>query len=158
MPRNPTQASRGEEGIALLVAVLLLLVLSAVAVASIDHSGSEAELSGRMRRTMATFQAADGGIEFAESRLARTPPRLDPFNVTYANGSTVRSGTRTDGAAQQIISAGVGPPPEGFSINLGSSGYAASLYRTAVTGSDIGTGTVELEAKYSRFEAGIGGY
>ncbi len=142
---------------ALLVTVMVLLMVSAIGVAAISHSGAEFEFSGRSRAAKTTFYAADGGIELAQSRLAQTPPRLDAFNVTYTDGSTVRSGARTDATAQPLIQAGSGPPPEGFGIGVGS-GFGSSLYRTRVTAFHPVSGSVELEAKYTRFEAAVGAY
>lgn len=154
---------RDERGIALFAAVLILLLISGIGLSMIDHSGQEAEVSGRSRLTAATFHAADGGIQIEANRLMQTPPRTDAFDITLTDGNAmtpdirVRSGRRTDTSAQPIAMAGTGPPPEGYAINIGAS-YGVSMYQGEVTAIEPGSGTVELEAKFSKLEAGIGAY
>jgi hypothetical protein len=158
MARSTATVDRkGESGIALLVAVLILLLVSAIGIAAIEHSGRELGGAGRARTTIATFHAADGGVEIATNQLARTPLSTTPFSFSVNSDYTVRSGTRSDGTPQEIIPAGTGQPPEGYAITVGGAGYASSLYRTAVTSTGVGA-AVELEVKLSRFEAGVGGY
>jgi Tfp pilus assembly protein PilX len=154
---------RDERGIALFAAVMILLLISAIGLSMIDHSGEEAEVSGRSRLTATTFHAADGGVQILANRVTQNPPRTDPFDITLTDGNAmtpdvrVRSGTRTDTSAQPVAMVGTGPPPEGFAINIGSS-YGVTLYRGNVTAIEPGSGTVELEGKFSKLEAGIGGY
>ncbi len=150
-------ARKGESGIALLIAVLITLLVSALGIAAINHSGAEMSSTGRMRTSIATFHAADGGLGIVERQLSLTPLVVAPFNVTFNDGYAVRSGAKSDATPQEIDSAGAGKPPDGYSINVGS-GYVSSLFRTEVTATGPGGSSIELEVKLSRFESGSGGY
>ncbi len=150
-------ARKGESGIALLIAVLITLLVSALGIAAINHSGAEMSSTGRTRTGIATFHAADGGLGIVERQLSETPLVVAPFNVTFNGGYAVRSGAKSDATPQEIDSAGAGKPPDGYSINVGS-GYVSSLFRTEVTATGPGGSSIELEVKLSRFESGSGGY
>ncbi len=150
---------RDEAGMALLIAVLMLLMISAIGVAAIDHSGDESESAGHERRTATTFYAADAGIQYGRTRVFTNPPNLDEFEVSLSDGTTFRSGTRSDGAATALESPDIGAPPEGFSINVGGAGGFVSQNLTMnVTGEGGGNSTVELETRLAQTVSGYGRY
>ena len=158
MAQGTTRVARkGESGIALLIAVLITLLVSALGIAAINHSGAELSSTGRTRVSIGTFQAADGGLGIVERQLSSTPLVIAPFNVTLDGGYTVRSGAKSDATPQEIDSVGPGKPPDGYSINVGS-GYSSSLFHTEVTAAGPGGSSIELEGKFTRFESGSGGY
>ena len=147
---------RDEAGIALLVTVFVLLLIGAVAIAAIGHSGQEATASATSRVNKRTFHGADAGIQVALRRLAAEPPDQVPFDLDLGGGRIVQSRTRTDATPQPIPRLGLGPPPEGFSINVGS-GYVNEIFLTNVTATSPNATTVELEAKLGRLSANSGG-
>jgi Tfp pilus assembly protein PilX len=147
-----------ESGMALLIALLLLLVMSAIAVSAIEHSGEESSVAGRFRRTAVTFHAADAGAQVALNRLSQTPPQTAAFSLNTSDGTTYRTGSKTDSSAQPISTVGVGPPPDGYCIGVGASCYVRQIYRTPVTASSTDGSVAELEVQFSRMEAGAGGY
>jgi hypothetical protein len=147
----------GEQGIAMILTILLLLLISGIGIAAVEHSGSESIMSGSARRWTRTFFAADAGIQMALSQIAQTPPDLNQFNFQLENGATnVWSGT-PGGGLQPIESVGVGAPPDGYSINVGS-GYQSRLYKANATARGPAQATVELEAKFAKLDSGGGGY
>jgi hypothetical protein len=150
---------RDQAGMALLIAILMLLMISAIGVAAIDHSGDESEVAGHERRTTITFYAADAGIQYARTRVFTNPPNLDEFEVALTDGTTFRSGTRDDGAATELDAPDIGAPPDGFSINVGGAGGFVSENLTVnVTAAGGGNSTVELETRLSQTVAGYGRY
>ncbi len=147
-----------EQGIALILAVLLLLLVTALAVAAIHHVAGEVSVAGSARRAARMLHAADGGLQVAINQIAQPTPDLTPFTHALEGGDvTVRSGTRTDAVAQPIIAAGSGPPPDGYQINLGS-GFRSRLYTANVTSLYRSGASTELEGKFGRLEIGNGGY
>ena len=54
---------------ALLIAVILLLLMSALGLAALQHSGDESAGGGRSRRKDATLYAAEAGQVMAQSRM-----------------------------------------------------------------------------------------
>jgi hypothetical protein len=148
----------GEQGIAMILTILLLLLISGIGIAAVEHSGNESIMSGSARRWTRTFFAADAGIQMALSQIAQTPPDLNQFTFQLENGATnVRSGSLADASAQPIESVGVGAPPDGYSINVGS-GYQSRLYKANATAFGPASARVELEAKFAKLDSGGGGY
>ena len=150
------ESVRREDGIALLIAVLLLLLVSAIGIAAIEHSGGELSSGGRARSSTVAFYGADAGLNVAVNQIAQEPPDLTLFNLTLDDGTAVRSGTRADGAPVPLEKGGTGLPPEGYSLNTGS-GYVSRRYRAEVTATSPGGATAELESQYTKMEVG-GGY
>jgi hypothetical protein len=120
--------TRREGGAALFITALILMLVGMLAVTAIYSSERESVGGARSRSTARTFYAAE------------------------------QSRTREQAAPQPIEQVGVGAPPEGYSLNVGSGGgYVSRVYRVNAT-ARAGGSTVELEAKLSRTEPEAGGY
>ncbi len=158
--KHASSRRNSQDGIALLIAVLLLLMVSAIGVAAIDHAGEQNSVAGHARRTTITFHAADAGIEYGRERVFHKPPVLEPFDITLDDGQTgFYSGTRSDTSAQDVTPPTSGPPPDGFSINVGGPGGFVNQNTTLnVTANGPGSTTVELETRVSQTVAGFGRY
>jgi hypothetical protein len=68
--RRQTQTKRTEEGIALLISIFILLLISVVAIALIVASGTESSLAGNYRSATGVYYAALAGLEEARGRLS----------------------------------------------------------------------------------------
>lgn len=66
--------TRSESGIALLIAIFVLMLISAVAISMVVSSGTESSLAGNYRSTMNSRFAATAGIEEARGRLVPSNP------------------------------------------------------------------------------------
>jgi hypothetical protein len=71
---GPNRARRSEAGIALLISIFILLLISVVAIALIVSSGTESALAGNYRSSTAVYYAALSGLEEARSRLLAPNP------------------------------------------------------------------------------------
>ncbi len=85
-----------EAGIALLISIFVLLLISVVAIALIVSSGTETSLAGNYRSSTGVYYAALSGIEEARGRLSIQDP--NSFKTTWATfypapGSTLPIGT-----------------------------------------------------------------
>lgn len=67
--RRQFQTKRTEEGIALLISIFILLLISIVAIALIVASGTESSLAGNYRSATGVYYAALAGLEEARGRL-----------------------------------------------------------------------------------------
>src|SRR5580658_4512507 len=75
------KARRGRErGIALLIAIFVLLLISVVAIALLVSSGTETSLGSNYRASSTVYYAAMAGLEEARGRLL-------PKNPTYFNNT-----------------------------------------------------------------------
>ena len=149
--RSPSDLRRSD-GMALLVTVFVLLLVGAVAVAAIHHSGEESAAGGRTRATMRNLYAADSGIEIALTRLAQNPPNLTAFSEDLQGGRTVESRTHAEVAPVPLSRTGFGPPPEGYELDS----YFNEIYRVNVTATAQNAVSAEVEAKLARLQAGSG--
>ncbi len=145
-----------EAGIALLVATFVLMLIGAIAVAAIGHSGQESNAAARSRAATRSIHAADAGIQLAMNRVRQNPPRTDAVDIVV-DGRTVQSRRRTVAGAQPIVEAGTGAPPEGYAVNVGA-GYVNELFLAPVTSTSPDGAVSEIEAKLARLSVSGGSY
>ncbi|MFI5314881.1 MAG: PilX N-terminal domain-containing pilus assembly protein [Myxococcota bacterium] len=161
--------ARDESGMALLIAVIVLLLMSALGLAALQHAGDEASGSGRARRKDATLYAADSGLEMIQEKLftsyvasaTMAPVDVDQLDLVtdgYGNPIAVRSGAPANGglpAVKEEVQASSAPAQiaDGYSFNTGSSN--SQNYRPAqadVTALDVANGMVHLQAQFRLHE------
>ncbi len=147
---------RARSGFALVTAMVVMLLVSAVVVNLIDYSGTERASSARARAAQKNLYAADSGIHLTMQRI-QLPRDLSAFSFTMSDGTQVQSRRRTDGSAQAIATAGLGAPPDGYSINIGG-GYINELFQVNVTAVASNNGVSELEAKLGSLQPNSGAY
>ncbi len=80
---------RNEKGIVLVVALLLLLALTLIGIASISTTNFEGLISGNERVANAAFFASEAGIQVALSRL----PESAPISKSLIGSDTYYSGS-----------------------------------------------------------------
>jgi type IV pilus assembly PilX-like protein len=169
------RAARSQDGMALLIAVIVLLLMSALGLAALQHAGDEASGSGRARRKDATLYAADSGIKMIQVKLLTTyvaSPTMSPVNLDeptlvkdgFGNPIAIRSGAPQNGtipAAPASIAADPNVPSEnaeGYMLNQGNQGSQQFRpVRADVTALDIANGMVHLQAQFSVLEGSGGG-
>jgi hypothetical protein len=72
-----------ESGVALLIAIFVLLLISVIAISLIKASGSESSLAGNYRSSASAFFAGTAGLEEGRGRMLSK--NADYFNNTVAN-------------------------------------------------------------------------
>jgi hypothetical protein len=72
-----------ESGVALLIAIFVLLLVSVIGISLIVASGGESSLEGNYRSSASAYLAGTAGLEEARGRLL--PKNADYFNTTVAN-------------------------------------------------------------------------
>ena len=165
-----TESARDERGMALLIAVIVLLLMSALGLSALQHAGDEASGSGRSRRKDATLYAAESGLKLAQVKLAKSDPSNavsvdDMALITDGNGNpiAVRSGAPQNGTLPPAA-VGIacdpnnpGEHPEGNLLNIGNPGSPVFCpVRADMTALDVGNGMVHLQAQFKVYE-GSGG-
>ena len=76
---RPIRKRRNEAGIALLIAIFVLLLISVVAIALLVSSDTESALAGNYRSSTGVYYAALAGVERRLSASARGTRILDPI-------------------------------------------------------------------------------
>jgi hypothetical protein len=74
MERRRIGSCKSEEGIALLISIFILLLISVVAIALIVSSGTESALAGNYRSSTGVYYAAMAGLEEVRARLRPQSP------------------------------------------------------------------------------------
>src|SRR5277367_2397144 len=93
MTRNIQARRHAEDGIALLIAIFVLLLISVVAIALLVSSGTETALGKNYRMSSTVYYAALAGLEEARGRLLPKDPNY--FGLTVPElvlGTTVPLG------------------------------------------------------------------
>lgn len=137
--------SRREGGIAMITVVLIIFLLMASALSSVDFTEQEARASGQSRATMRSLYAADAGIQLAISRVQNGDFAAFSFNL--ADGTTVESRRRSDAGPQPLSDGGPGGVPDGMEFEAGGGGFQYMVYPMNVTAVGSNDLTSELEAK-----------
>src|SRR6266699_2559378 len=78
--RRTTRKRQPEAGIALLIAIFILLLIGVVAIALVVSSGTESALAGNYRFSTNVYYAAVAGLEEVRARLRSNNP--NSFNNT----------------------------------------------------------------------------
>jgi hypothetical protein len=133
--RKTTRTRRPEAGIALLISIFILLLISVVAIALVVSSGTESSLAGNYRSATGVYYAGLSGLEEARGRLLSK--NSDAFTTTNASGFLPATGTALNmGDTYYLINPvggeTVAPWVSGstyedkqFGIEFGPSGFAA---------------------------------
>ncbi|HJX95358.1 MAG TPA: pilus assembly PilX N-terminal domain-containing protein, partial [Candidatus Acidoferrum sp.] len=81
MKKDSKTCRRSEDGIALLIAIFVLLLISVVAIALLVSSGTETALGANYRSSSTVYYAALAGLEEARGRLVPKNPNY--FGASY---------------------------------------------------------------------------
>ena len=135
---------RHERGVALITVMMVMVLLVLLALGAIDSAEQELRAGGQSRAVGNSLYGAEAGVEFAMNRLNRSRD-LSAFTFTL-DGTTIQSRSRDEAAAQPIEAGGLGKPPPGYSINVGS-GYVSEVFQINVTAGGGTRPATSLEVK-----------
>jgi Tfp pilus assembly protein PilX len=114
--RSITHTSFNQSGMALIISLIILLLLTLISVSAMKVNSLEEKMAGNDRNRNTAFQAAEAALRAGEARILdlwrnKTPPQnppviSDPANGTgsieyFCNGSTDRA--RIDSATAAVI-------------------------------------------------------
>lgn len=127
-----------ERGVALLIAIFALILISGVAVSLIMMSGTESAINANYRRTTTAFYAAHAGIEEARERLVPCSPNSLWPATACANPPVSADPLLTDnpptvvGQIRYILNPAPGDP--GYSPQAGPAPYTDTEYASEFPG------------------------
>jgi Tfp pilus assembly protein PilX len=137
---------REERGIALVVALLLLLTLTLIGISAISSSVFETQISGNERAGNAAFYAGEGGVQVGVNRV----PQIAPYSGEVDSEARYRSGHRSSSGPQPLLNLGVTSRPgyeaawqfKRFQVNAsGESSGAAKEIEVQLSMGPYGAGT-----------------
>jgi hypothetical protein len=134
-----------QKGMALVVALIILLVLTLLGISSINSTIFESKISGNERWGSAAFYAAKGGVDVGIARLPDTTPYLG----NIGSDQTYRSGRMTPAVPQPLISYGLMLRP-GF-----ETAWEFKRFQVNSTGESFGTQKeIEVQVLLGPYPAG----
>jgi len=147
-----------DEGVALIVTVLLLMIVSAIGLSALQHAGDESAVSASSRRKTVTMHAADAALTALADRLQTasvtspnfTAPMDEPTFMTSPNGLPigVRTGTADSAVAMPIRKVGTATGGGG-QLNIGSAATQSyGIYRASIVATDSGGGRTQIQAQF----------
>ena len=172
---RPIHPLRNEQGIALLVTVILLLMVSAIGLTALSRAGDEESMQRNSSRKTHTFAAAEAGVNMITNRLFQQQAvnqavigagaaqgmvqgqgLQDPLapldeqqliSDDYGFWTPVRTGT-VDSSVPQPIERKDAKTPDGYTLNAGEQPWVWRIYRATVVASDLGGGNVQIQTQY----------
>ena len=137
-----------QEGVALVIALLMLLILTLIGISSISTTTFEAGISGNERVRADAFYAAEAGIQVA---INQVPDNLSPIpKTTIKEDSYYWSGrTQDEGSPQPLQSLGL------YAKAAFDSTWAFKRFQVNTTGKYFGaTKEMETQVTYGPFRTG----
>ncbi len=122
MPFSRRPNSQQQRGVALLIAIFSVLLISAVGVALIVISGMETAINANYKRSTAVFYAAQAGLEEARERLVFNAPDTLRGNPSFPN-----EGLPVPGQMLYIVNPAPGDPA--FNPQTGPAAYLDTEYQ-----------------------------
>jgi len=167
--RTTTTARTGvhaEHGVALLLTVMVLLMISAIGVTALNHAQNESVAGGSSRRKIVSLQAADSLLFLVRDQLAGQNAQFPNLSAidrpTFMQNkvgiyTSARTGTMATSGAQPIQRVGK-TSKEGGQLNVNSPNtFSYGIYRANVVAEDPSGGAAQLQAQYVINE-GASGY
>lgn len=140
---------KNDKGMALIVALLMLLVLTLIGINAITTATFETSISGNERIATDAFYAAEAGIQVCLNRL----PNTNPVHVEQLGESSFYwSGSPSDKKSPKAIE------PLGFYPKAGfDSTWSFTRYKANATGESFrATKEIEVQVSYGPHPAGTG--
>lgn len=138
--RSIQRLSQSESGVALIVTVLLLLVVTVIGLSAMRIGSSESLVSGSFRSAEDAFYAADGGLNWVRTVF------------TYFTGAAQAFPTGGDvvpvSASGTIAPDGTGPPPVG--LGLSAVYFGSQFYQITSTGTAPNNAQSRVRARVSQ--------
>jgi hypothetical protein len=81
------------------------------------------------------------------NRLNQDPPETSAFTFATSDGTSYRTGIRSDSSPQEIDMLGNGPPPDGYATCVAAGCFHTGLYRAQISAFSPDGSTAEIEAQ-----------
>jgi len=134
-----------QKGVALIIALIMLLVLTLIGISSISSTFFESKISGNDRFGAAAFYASKGGVDVGINRL----PDITAYSGNIGSDETYRSGRMTPSTPQPLTGLGL----------MGRAGYDVTWefrrFQVNATGQSFGAmKEIEVQVSYGPFSEG----
>jgi len=130
---------RDQKGVALIVALIMLLILTLIGMSAISSTYFESKISGNDRFGASAFYAAKGGVDVGINQL----PVTTAYSGNIGSDETYRSGHMTPGSPQPLVALGAAKK-SGYDVSWGF-----MRYQVNATGQSYGAmKEIEVQVRY----------
>jgi hypothetical protein len=134
-----------QKGVALIIALIMLLVLTLIGMSSISSTFYESKISGNDRFGAAAFYASKGGVDIGINRL----PDISAYSGNIGSDETYRSGKMTPATPQPLVYLGTMGRP-GYDVT-----WEFRRYQINATGQSFGAmKEIEVQVRMGPYTAG----
>lgn len=145
-----TNNARGERGVALVLALGMLVILGLLGAIALATSNTEIRIAGNNRNAQSAFLTAEAAIEYAKTDpvIYLSTPLVDPvWPVPPLPPGTINVGaTRVANVSVSFLAAG--PPPVGSGVDATT--FSANYFTLVATGTGPNNSAVGLEAQVGK--------
>jgi type IV pilus assembly protein PilX len=136
-----------EKGVALIIALLMLLILTLIGISAISTTTFENSISGNERVGTDAFYASEAGIQIGLNQLPDTKPI--PVTTIGTDSSCWSGSPQNKNDPQNLKSFGLYPKP-GFDVS-----WSFKRFQVNTTGMSFkGTKELEVQARFGPFGSG----
>ncbi len=140
---------RSERGVALVLALGMLVILGLLGAIALATSNTEVRIAGNNRNAQSAFLTADAAIEYAETDPAiyLFTPVIGPVWTPAAPG-TINVGPTRVANNVSVSFVAAGDPPVGSRVQVGT--FSANYFGLAATGTGPNNAAVGLEVQIAK--------
>ena len=136
---------KNQDGVAFVAALLMMLILTFIGLASVSSTVFEAKISGNERSGSAAFYATSAGVQVGISRI----PDITAYSGTLGSDGSYRSGRLADSSAQPSKHLGIMLKP-GF-----DTAWEFKRFQINATGESFGAQKeIEVQMSMGPYNAG----
>ena len=130
---------RNENGVALIIALIMLLILTLIGISSINTTTFETKISGNQRMGTDAFYASEAGVQVGLNQI----PEITPISKSKIGTDTYYSGTVSF---------------VGWAQNVGhDQTWSFKRFQVNGTGESLGASKqIEVQARFGPFPSGTG--
>jgi hypothetical protein len=138
VPRGPAPFAQlsNQRGIALILALAMLVILSLLGAMALSVSTTDVQISGNLKNSQNSFYAAEAAVEYAMGNvdILQSSGTTD-LNLGSHPANLSMGGTKlAPGAVNQVVSLGAGELPDSLSSRFGREKFGGAYYTISVTG------------------------
>jgi type IV pilus assembly protein PilX len=151
MKQERESIMKNERGIALIVAMVMLLLLTMIGIFALNTSSTELRIVGNYKNTEVAFFAADGGVAFGQTAttIYNSLVLAPPLPVTSWNGSVPVSYNSADVGVVWVASSSI-VPAKIAAVTDPDAVKVINHFVGTVTGHGPNNATVVIESEFVR--------
>jgi len=151
MKQERESIMKNERGIALIVAMVMLILLTMIGVFALNTSSTELHIVGNYRNTEVAFFAADGGVAFGQTSTTIYDSLVlaPPLPVTTWNGSVPVSNNSADVGVVWVGSSSI-VPAKIAAVTDPDAVKVINHFVGTVTGHGPNNATIVIESEFVR--------